>query len=324
MNKSELKEHLLLIGNPGVGKSTLLNCLIKEVKFKSGLSIATGMTQILQWHEHSDGVVYADTPGLSDIFKKKEAALQITKALQRNGIYKLIFVLTVESGRIRPDDITTMNLVLESIKQPVIYGVIINKCTESFIKGLNEGNNAEKIVTSINSGKFKTFSIHYMNMIKELDDENGKITELPIDLINFINNLGSVYINKKDVKEIVFDEFEKMNEHFKMQLNKLEIDNKMRENTYREMIENLKKEQQQILEHQTKSFEEYIKNYEQDDKINKKFREMMQYQQQNNLMMITMLNNMNNSNQSSLLESGLKIFGSVASLVIPFVSLIFK
>ncbi len=40
--------NLLMIGNPGVGKSTILNGLIGEVRFHSGISVVKGLTQVLQ------------------------------------------------------------------------------------------------------------------------------------------------------------------------------------------------------------------------------------------------------------------------------------
>ena len=75
--------------------------------------------------EHN-GITYGDTPGLSDVKYRKEVAQEITKALKQNGIYKLFFVASVEAGRVRPDDIITIHLILNSIQIKVNYSIIIN------------------------------------------------------------------------------------------------------------------------------------------------------------------------------------------------------
>merc|ERR1712168_1240374 len=99
--KDSMKNHLLFVGNPGTGKSTLLNCIMnsrnenmnKQDFFRSGASIGSGMTYRLDTKD-INGTVYMDTPGLDDTKKRKEAAKAITEALKKNGRYQVIFVVT--------------------------------------------------------------------------------------------------------------------------------------------------------------------------------------------------------------------------------------
>ena len=52
----------IALGNPGSGKSTILNSLAGEVKFKSGISHARGLTHKFEEHVNQRGK-FLDTPG---------------------------------------------------------------------------------------------------------------------------------------------------------------------------------------------------------------------------------------------------------------------
>ena len=77
-----------------------------------------------------NGVTYLDTPGLADINLRQKAATAITKALRKDGTYQIFFVITLEAGRIRPEDMTTIKLVLECSSDIEYYSIIINKLSK--------------------------------------------------------------------------------------------------------------------------------------------------------------------------------------------------
>jgi len=133
----------LFVGNPGVGKSTLASALTGKTLFKSGTSQdGSGVTATLETYHLRDGVTIMDTPGLSDAEKRKQAAKAIEDALSNGGFYRIFFVITQEAGRIRPDDLTTIQIVLDGVKDVTSFGVIINKVSPKMIKKLTKSPEA--------------------------------------------------------------------------------------------------------------------------------------------------------------------------------------
>ena len=120
------KTNILVVGNPGAGKSTILNSLLKEARFKSGVNLGAGLTFRFDYFVKNH-ITYMDTPGLCDIEKRKQAAEAITEALKQDGIYKMFFIVTLEQGRLRPDDVALLKMILESATELTKYYFIINQ-----------------------------------------------------------------------------------------------------------------------------------------------------------------------------------------------------
>ena len=129
-------ETVIAIGNPGTGKSTILNCLAEEVLFKSGVGYGGGVTQELEIKQNRNGR-FMDTPGFADSGLREVAAMAISEALQQKGGQKLLFFVTTQNGRVFAQDVATLKLVLDA--SPEIgnnYGIVINQVEPEWVEGI--------------------------------------------------------------------------------------------------------------------------------------------------------------------------------------------
>ena len=236
------QKYRLFIGNPGVGKSTLVNCLTQKVLFKSGASVGKGLTYELGMEKHND-IIYLDTPGLADIELRETAAKAITEVLRKNGRYQIFFVVTLESGRVRPQDVATIKLVLENAKDITSFSLIINKLKKKMRNKIleNDRNLLKQLVTKISLGCASDLVPYAFLLLLRNDDLDHADNTFVVmkDLNKFVKEASDVEVKPSNVQDIPAEDYDKIVRQFEEQLSLLRNDNEL-------MIKKLEETEQKL------------------------------------------------------------------------------
>lgn len=213
----------ILVGNPGVGKSTILNGMVGAAEFESGISLFGGLTSELGTHTYK-GNTYLDTPGLSDVDLRDAAAQAIQQAMKKGGKFKILFVVTLEAGRLRPDDLTTIRLVTEScddIPEENGFAIVINKLGEATMKMLAQQQ--REFLTKVNSQLPKrTTRLHLVKHKDELFEAENVAWNLDETLKGFVEAVPVVKIDPAHVHDIKVDEMEEIKAQMAEKMSELE------------------------------------------------------------------------------------------------------
>ena len=133
---------VFFVGNPGAGKSTLCNSL--GANFASGISIGYGLTQELQICNvtvNGQRCCVVDAPGLYDVNDDitRHNADEIKTGLCQNAEYKIVFVVTLESGRFIAQDLSMIKAVTKAIKfKKDQVAILINKVGSDVMRLLED------------------------------------------------------------------------------------------------------------------------------------------------------------------------------------------
>lgn len=224
----------IFVGNPGTGKSTLLNGIFGEAQFLSGNSVGKGLTVELQWADHSNGDSFADTPGLADVELRKEAAEAITTALKSGeDDYKIIFVITEEGARVRPMDVQTITTVLSSVqnidKTPP-YGIIVNKVTKKVQKKICDSMDVflNSVTPSINGDRLVPQKLYFVRRDEDLEDEANKAWDVDENFLNFLNEeIDAIKLVPDKVLEVTTDDYDSKVEGIETMLREMQANNEV-------------------------------------------------------------------------------------------------
>ena len=280
-NLRAMSAKIVVIGNPGAGKSTILNGLAGEVLFESGVSIGDGMTYQLDERENARGTFF-DTPGLADNTLREAAGKAISTALRKGGNFKILFFVMTEAGRVVRQDITTLRLVLDAV--PEIrnqYGIVINKLPKNVLKKLKLPGNAGNFLTKLFTGipddrRCAQSNITYLPHSSDLDAEDNMLIDLDemithngesftdfvygqVPTVNLtVDKAGDIKTSEFDQMNDVLEELEqKMNKDRKMFLEQQELLRAQLEKAEAEKVEQQKKDRE-YHEQQMKILQESI------------------------------------------------------------------
>ncbi|KAJ0395001.1 hypothetical protein P43SY_002154 [Pythium insidiosum] len=200
-----MTETWIFIGNPGVGKSTLLNCLLGYNAFASGLSYGGGLTtEVATAYDASRDIVVVDTPGLFDAMLGHNAADDITSLLQPGGKYKLCFFVRLADGRVVCEDLVALERVLDSIfLDDVPFSVIINDVKAvAYAELAKGGRHFKQVVAQINSGRYTTPHVLVVPRFRCLFEADNARVQLPSALRESLERFPTVYIPSDSVGDI--------------------------------------------------------------------------------------------------------------------------
>ena len=215
-----------MVGNPGVGTSTLLNSILRHPHFKSGYSLhrvdtGTGLTYQPDI-KTIYGINYLDTPELFDIERRKAAANAITMSLKQNGIYLVYFVCTLDHGRLRPDDVTLLRLILDSAKELTTYYVIVNQVSRALKRRLDKTGLLDILVRGGISPEKLPNDVLVVERFDEIEDKTNTFIPNCKDLVDFVNASTGVRIHSTEVTQLRVDDFEKMREELMTRISEIE------------------------------------------------------------------------------------------------------
>lgn len=139
---------------------------------------------------------------------------------------KIFFVVTLESGRVKPDDVTTMELVLKAARQikTNTFSIIINKMSKGVAQMLEDEEKREELAVCLAppSIGITTNSIFYVPLNPTLEDKTDEWSPLDPEVLDFISKAPAVLIEK--VKDLRADTYEDVLVKLRAELDQLKAD----------------------------------------------------------------------------------------------------
>jgi len=217
---TEKKISIMILGNTGVGKSYIANCILGEEKFESKKS-RTSVTRVNETATTVSGQfeykIY-NIPGLleADEKKVKENKDQLISAMEKKEDIVIFYVLTDESMRLRSSDVVAYKALenaYEMDRNNLCF--ILNK---SELKN-NEANEfRDEITTMLGNGYF----LELKKVQTEQKDFKTNSNQIRSSIINKVNEMKAHSIKKK--KDLILEGklIDELKEQYKVMVEKIE------------------------------------------------------------------------------------------------------
>lgn len=256
------------MGNPGSGKSTILNGIAGAPIFKAGIALGR-MTTALQRHDIGTLSLF-DTPGLSDIDMRKKAGEELDALLQTNMNIHICFVVTLENGRPRPVDAMTIDTVLSSIKSVDMnnrFGVVINQLSKKVLELLDkETEKATKVRNGL-TGNFRTSYWQYVTIQQELNDaEDGQLMTMELGM--FLSSIPTTKPQDAKVTTINTDTLEEMQHRHEDRIQELQREHNSQ---IQDMIQAFEEDREEARRRERESEEQFEKIKEQYEEMQNRY-----------------------------------------------------
>ncbi|KAF9911869.1 hypothetical protein EC991_001773 [Linnemannia zychae] len=199
---------VVFIGNPGVGKSALLNSL--GGSFPSGISEIGGLTKTVS----SQNVVcnwrslrLIDVPGIMETGSGGTISgnlRMLEETLNNSGEAVLFFVITPRNGRIGPDDFAVMKTLLNHLERSPTVGVILTQVRPYQVKQLQSHDYYNKIKQYLAETGVNTHFIE-KNRFVVLGEHDEDFSSAEVEAIrNYVLSFNPVKVKSKSLIGRVF------------------------------------------------------------------------------------------------------------------------
>lgn len=226
-------DNVLLLGNPGCGKTAMLRCLSggkRSFGFGQAYSVDARETASVDV-VGGRTVNFLSSPGLCDPEFRTQFLVQLRAAMERD-VFKIIFVVELEAGRPRERDICLINLVLRAFPDiKTNYGIIINKLSKREKKRfLEEPARLKSVLGHLTESpreaeEARPLPQHYILLPRndDLEDDDDVVIRLPEhdEIMTWVQALpnwtGSVQVqtSKEKAKDLFQDIRDEMEEEFR-------------------------------------------------------------------------------------------------------------